>query len=244
MNKNDHIDDIFKDAFEGMEASPNENLWNAIADDISGEGVDDLFKEAFEGEMELPSDKVWDGVKEHLPLDLRLKRSLNSLSIIAGIVVVGMLIIISLSPKNDTDVIIPAKEDQEVTEQYNIEIAIQEVETEEEIVAKKEKPVKQELAVDNSIKDKIQSVELNEEEVEFEFHVDEEKMKGIMKPITPLPVEYAVASSVEGFIFEAEEEIVAPENLDAMIIEQEEPAVEIEISTEEKEEIEEKDISK
>lgn len=225
MNKdNDYIDEIFKDAFEGMEAAPNENLWDNIADDISEEKVDDLFKEAFSNEMAQPSDRVWAGVKENLPLDLRLKRSLNSLSIIAGIIVIGMVIIISLTPSEERKIIIPVVEEK--VPEYNIEIAIEETEMEgkEEVIAKKKEIVVEEekeegLAIDNSIKNKIKSIELNIEEEEFAFNVDAEKMKGILEPIAPLPVEMAVASVNEGGIIEIKEGIVIPENPESPIIE-------------------------
>jgi hypothetical protein len=206
--KNDHIDELFKDGLHDMETSPNEGVWENIASDIHGKNVDDLFKDALSDNMAEPSGRVWTGVKEQLPLNLGLKRSLNKLSIVAGAVVIGMLIILLFPSENKLET--PPVED---VKEYNIEIAIQEVDPTKdiEIEAEEEKG----LATDNSIKEKIKSVELHAEK-ELDLKVDEEKMRKLLEPLSPLPIESAVArvNGHDDAVTETDEGVIIPADLD------------------------------
>lgn len=210
--KNDHIDELFKDALHDMETTPDEGLWENISNDINGEHVDELFKDALSDNMAEPSERVWAGVEEQLPLNLGLKRSLNRLSVVAGAVVVVMLIVLLFPFENRLEV--PPLEEK--VPEYNIEIAIEEVAGPEEmeLVAEEDKG----LATDNSIKEKIKSIDLDAEK-ELDLEVDEEKMRKLLEPLSPLPIDSAVAR-VNGHdekMTETEEGIIIPSDLDKVI---------------------------
>ncbi|MGB1217569.1 MAG: hypothetical protein ACPG5P_06820, partial [Saprospiraceae bacterium] len=82
------IDDIFKESLESMDASPNENLWNKIQNDLKSENlekIDEVFSDSLERMEELPSEKVWANVEKQLPLNLWVKRRLKGLSAIASV---------------------------------------------------------------------------------------------------------------------------------------------------------------
>ncbi len=177
--ENNHIDDLFKDAFDNWEDSPNKDIWNNIAENIDGnnENIDEMFKNAFSDEEVVPSEKVWVGVKEHLPLNLWLKRRLSKLSYVAGILVVGMMATMYMTQEKETEIMAePIPVIKNVVPDYNIAVSIEEV---EEVVAvkkvKKKRPRNKSLATDNTLNKKMISVELNKED-EMVFDIDEEKM--------------------------------------------------------------------
>lgn len=214
--KNEHIDDLFKDALHDMEASPNEGIWENISNDIHGEGVDDLFKDALSDNVAEPSGRVWAGVEQQLPLNLGLKRNLNRLSIVAGAVVIGMLIILLIPSENQLET--PPVED---VPEYNIEIAIEEVISPDEVELEPEE--EKGLATDNSIKEKIKSVALDAEK-ELDLKVDEEKMRRLLEPLSPLPIDSAVAriNGHDDEITETNEGVIIPSDLDKVIPKSEE----------------------
>lgn len=195
--KNDHIDDLFKDALGGLEEAPRENLWNEISGDISGPKVDDIFRSALDNDSAQPSDKVWAGVEDNLPLNLGLKRRLASLSYVAAAVVVGMVFITvffnnTSSIDNENSIAQPILEEEKP---YHIDIAIEEVSNiEEDGEIKKSPGIENDepIALDNVIEENIQEVELHEE-TEIVLNVDEEKIRKILEPILPLPIDSAVA---------------------------------------------------
>ncbi|MGK0387825.1 MAG: hypothetical protein ACI94Y_000551 [Maribacter sp.] len=209
--KNDYIDDLFKDAFHDMETPPNGGVWGNISNDIHGENVDNLFKDALSNNVAEPSGSVWTGVEQQLPLNLGLKRSLNRLSIVAGAVVVGMLIIVLFPSENKLETP-PVEKIQE----YNIDIAIEEVNSTKEAALVPDED--QGLATDNSIKEKIKSVELHAEK-ELDLKVDEEKMRKLLEPLSPLPIDSAIAraNGHDDEITETNEGVIIPADLDKII---------------------------
>ncbi len=218
--ENNHIDDLFKDAFDNWENEPQKDFWSDIAEDLDANDVDHLFKTALEEEEIMPSEKVWEGVKEHLPLNLWLKRRLAQLSYVAGILVVGMLATLYFTQEGTIEA--PVAD----TPKYNIEIAIEEVPLEEidleENIALEEKAANDSktLATDNTIDKKMKSVELNKED-EMVFDIDEEKIKAILQPIEPLPIDSSIArvngNSNETDHENSSEEAILPKNLEDIL---------------------------
>ncbi len=215
--EHDHIDDLFREAFNDMESNPGDQLWDKISDGISEEQVDDLFKEALGSQMAQPSEKVWKEVEQNLPLNLELKRSLSYLSYVAAFTVIGMLCMsvyfFVTEEKKETPTPEPS---------VNIAIAIDEVETpvipDESVVSEEEK-IDGSLATDNTLNEKIQSVELNKED-EFVFDVDEDKIRQILEPLSPLPIDSAIARVNGNTSTQKEntEGIIIPENFDETIL--------------------------
>lgn len=225
MNReNNQIDDLFKDAFENWEEIPHDSLWENIDSEINGAPIDLMFKDALEDKEIIPDDKVWSGVKDQLPLNLWLKRHLSKLSYVAGILVICM--VVSLIVKEDnTEIIVEPK--KEVAPIYNIEVAMEEVK-EVETVILKEKPVaavkkkkNKGHATDNTIEDKMRSVELNTED-DVVLDIDPEKMREILRPIQPLPIDSSVAK-VNGSnnhttsTTSDEDESIIPENIENIL---------------------------
>ncbi len=226
--QNEHIDDLFKDAFENWEDMPKSDLWQNISEDLDNTSIDEIFRDALSTEEITPSDKVWEGVRENLPLNLWLKRKLNTLSYVAGILVVCMLATLYFM-RDNTTVSIP--EDNPIAIQpieekpsFNIQIAIEEIETITEVKkvrTKKTKKTNAALATDNTIDEKMQSVELNDED-KWVFDIDEEKMKAILQPVEPLPIDSSIArvngknNNAEREM-ESEEESILPENLEDIL---------------------------
>ncbi len=195
------IDGMFKDGLEDMDVSPNENLWDKIQDGLEDgnlEKIDQIFSESLEDVSEVPSDKVWMKVEKRLPLNLYIKRRLKSLSAIASVLVVAMVAVMFVMNQNSQkesnlafdSVISPVKAEMERARIYAGSFEpINEEETLVEEVKLKTR------ATDNTIKKKIKSAKVKKEDafiVDFE-NVDEEKVRQLLQPLQPLPMDSAIA---------------------------------------------------
>lgn len=202
MKKDHHdIDETFRSAFENLEATPKDGLWEEIVQDLSGEQVDEVFRSALENDTAVPSERVWAEVKQELPLNLYLKRNLSRLSKVAAVLVLGMLAVLyvttyssgteenvaeeTTTPIMKTETSIVETEPTELV--FDLEMEV--VPTKKKVAQKKKKSDSN-LAVDNTVAEKMQPVELDDE---FPFEVNEEKMRAILAPADELPMEEAVA---------------------------------------------------
>ncbi len=206
MRRNDlnEIDEMFKDGLEDMDVSPNENLWDKIKDGLEDgnlEEIDEIFSESLEGASEIPSDKVWMEVEKQLPLNLYVKRRLKSLSAIASVLVVAMVVVMFVMNRNNQNqasfafdsVMNPMKAEMERARIYAASFEPSAEETLAEEVKSENR------ATDNTIKKNIKSVKIRKEDafiVDFE-NVDEEKIRQLLQPLQPLPMDSAIAKVVD-----------------------------------------------
>ncbi len=189
------MDDLFKEGFENWEAPPRDSVWNGIDAELEGSDFDDLFKEAFNDDEVVPSEKVWEGVQPRLPLNLTVKRWLGRLSIMAGVLIVGMLITLyvtqtgSSAPQDEmmAPLEAPVAVEEEAKEAEETPV-MPTIETPEEII-------EEELAIDPTINEEVKTVEVRKKEKKDEmfFDIDKKKIEATLQPIQPLDMEEAIA---------------------------------------------------
>ncbi len=184
-----NLDDMFKDAFEHWESPPKEGFFDEISSELHHSEIDELFKNEFSQKEVAPPQKAWTEIQQHLPLNLWLKRRLSQLSMIAGVVIVGMIAILYFNHDSKT----PPIEEEKLPLPIDVEIANDDIqEAPKEDFFEADEPVQNTLATDNSLNQKLKSVELNKED-EIELNIDEEKIRAMLEPIQPLPIDSAVA---------------------------------------------------
>ncbi len=192
-NTGKDLDGFFKDAFEQWEQQPEEQVWDNIQGGIEPHDLDDLFRQSFEGEEVTPPEEVWDKIKPELPLNLWVRRQLSRLSIVAIILVIGMLVTLYLTrsvnqPVMESDAPVAQTEDV-----FNPLPPFMETEVVAE-VEEKEEPAT--LATDNSLeKQKGKAAVLEIQDTKDDFVINEEKIREILKPLEALPWEESFANS-------------------------------------------------
>ncbi len=183
MSKNNNIDNLFRDSFQNWEEKPS-GIWDNIQNGLDNpQKVDDLFKNNLDADVQ-PSKHNWSKIEKHLPLSLMMRRELSRLSIIAACLIAGMLITLYFQPE-DKSGIIPVE--PPVQEELNTQDVAVQVDELKEIISEQ---VEQEIAVDNSNKN-MKSVKVNQDE-EF-LNIDEAKIRRILQPLEPLPMDSAMA---------------------------------------------------
>lgn len=219
----DHIDELFREGLGGMESRPSDHLWDKIAEGVPGAELDEFFHQALADEEQQPSYRVWEGVQQELPLNLPLKRSLNRMVVVAGMVVGGMLLLLAVkmwdAEASPTPTPQPPSENpvEYAWEEIIIEPTPEQI---EEADSDKPKPAKAKSGrtMDKSLEKDVKPAELNLH-ADDGLEVDEAKMQRILAPISNPDLDAAVArvNRIDNKVTESQDGTLIPDDLDKVM---------------------------
>ena len=187
-NSNQHIDDLFKNGLEGIAPTPPNSNWQKIANQLEGEELD-AFVAGNLNQIEVtPQPELWNNIKRKLPLSLLVRNQLNWLSGVAAALVIFMVAVLILNPKESTS----NNEAIAQSETTSNPIEVTPVEEEVDFVFaieedKKSTSASEELSLEDekTIED-FWSFVMDDDD---DLVVDEELIEKSLEPILPLPVE-------------------------------------------------------
>jgi len=187
-DSNEHIDDLFKNGLDGIAPTPPNSNWQKIANQLEGEELDAYVADNLNKIEVDPQPEIWNNIKKKLPLSLLVRNQLNWLSGIAAALVIFMVAVLLLNPKETITTNTPIAQSEKTTTPLEITPLEEEVDfvfaIEED---KKTTSASEELSLEDekTIED-FWSFVMDDDE---DFVVDEALIEKSLEPILPLPVE-------------------------------------------------------
>ena len=195
-NSNQHIDDLFKNGLEDIAPTPPNANWQKIANQLEGEELDAFLADNLNQIEVDPQPEIWNNIKRKLPLSLLVRNQLNWLSGVAAALVLFMVAVLVLNPKDKTTLENPIAQAEKISTPVEVAPVEEEVDfvfaIEED---KKTTSASEELSLEDekTIED-FWSFVMDEDD---DFAVDEELIEKSLEPILPLPVEDSEANLPE-----------------------------------------------
>jgi len=195
---NNQLDDLFRDQLQMWKQEPDARNWSAIEQQMEDDCLDQRYQQSMKSLEVKPSEKNWEHIEPALPFHLRVRRQLQKLSTVAAILL-GLMMAFTIYDRisfSAPPAIVEAAPVYDETPELDPTIPQQDyvLKIEDTKGANQlEVNLLKEEAIDTELEKLIALV--IEEEDSSEQELDKVKLKEILQPLNPLPVEGLLSST-------------------------------------------------